>query len=166
MNIEKCIRERRSVRTFDKRPLTKEDRDKLSMYLEHMDLPFDMKIEFQFLENMSCPVVSGTDLYIAAKVKELPFYNESIGYAFEKFMLYAQSLGIGTVWIGGTMDRYAFEKAMNLKDREVMPCVSPLGYPSKKMSVREALMRKGTNADDRKPFEELFYLNTFHQPLQ
>ena len=165
MNIEKCIRERRSVRTFDKLPLTHEDREKLSAYLEKMELPFDMQIEFQFLENMSCPVVAGTDLFVAAKAKELPFLNEAIGYAFEKFMLYAQSLGIGTVWIGGTMDRASFEKAINLKDGEVMPCISPLGYPSRKMSVRETLIRKGTNADERKPFEELFYMNTFHQPL-
>lgn len=28
-----------------------------------------------------------------------------MGYSFEKLVLFAWSLGIGTVWIGGTMKR-------------------------------------------------------------
>lgn len=36
-------------------------------------------------------------------------------------MLYAQSLGLGTVWLGGTMNRDAFERAMNLGEDEMMP---------------------------------------------
>ena len=164
-HIEKSIRERRSVRTFDQRELTDEDRTQLSDFMKNIDLPFDMSIEFKFLEKMSCPVVVGTDLYVGAKVKNLPFLNEAFGYAFEKFILYAQSLGLGTVWIGGTMDRTTFEKAMSLKEDEVMPCVSPIGYPSSKMSLRETLMRKGIAADDRKPFQEIVFIDTFDQPL-
>ena len=165
LKIEKSIRERRSVRTFDDQELTKQDREKLSEFMKNIDLPFDMSIEFQFLEKMSCPVVVGTDLYVGAKVKDLPFLNEAFGYAFEKFILYAQSLGIGTVWIGGTMDRDAFTKAMNLKDNELMLCVSPIGYPAKKMSMRETLMRKGINADERKYFEEIVFEKSFDSPM-
>ena len=165
MNIEKSIRERKSVRTFDGQELSKEDREKLSEFMKNIELPFDMQIEFQFLEGMNCPVVVGTNLYVGAKLKDLPFFNEAFGYAFEKFILFAQSLGIGTVWIGGTMDRALFEKEMNLKEDELMPCVSPIGYPAKKMSLRESLMRKGINADERKSFEEIVFINSFDQPL-
>ena len=42
-----------------------------------------------------------------------------------------------------------------------MPCVSPLGYISKKMSVKETLMRKGVKADSRLDFEELFFGSEF-----
>ena len=164
-HIEKSIRARRSVRTFDHRELSSEDKIQLSEFMKNIDLPFDMSIEFKFLEKMSCPVVVGTDCYVGAKVKDLPFFNEAFGYAFEKFILYAQSLGVGTVWIGGTMDRNAFEKAMNLKEGELMPCVSPVGYPSDKMSLRETLMRKGISADSRKSFEEIVFLDAFDQPL-
>ena len=38
-----------------------------------------------------------------------------------------------------------------------MPCVSPLGYPAKKRSIREAVMRKGVSADSRMPAEQLFF---------
>ena len=164
-NIEKLVRERRSFRTFDGRELTAEDREKLCAFIETIDNPYGLPIEFKFLEKMGCPVVVGTDLYLGAKIKDAPHMNEAFGYAFEKLVLYAQSLGIGTVWIGGTMDRAAFEKAMELGEDESMPCVSPLGYPAKKMSLRESMMRKGVKADERLAFEEIAYQSSFEQLL-
>ena len=47
-----------------------------------------------------------------------------------------------------------------------MPCVSPLGYPAKKMSLRETLMRKGVRADSRIGFRELFFDGSFDKPLK
>ena len=164
-NMEKLVRERRSVRTFNGRVLTETDKEKLCAYMETIDNPYGLPIEFKLLPKMGCPVVVGTDMYIGAKMKDTPHLNEAFGYAFEKLVLYAQSLGIGTVWIGGTMDRGAFEKAMELSEDEVMPCVSPLGYPAKKMSVREKMMRKGVKADSRFLFEEIAFWNSFDTPL-
>ena len=126
-------------------------------------------MEFKLLdgkkEKLKCPVVSGTDLYIGAKVSRVPHMEEAVGYSFEALVLYAQSLGIGTVWVGGTMDRPAFEKAMALTENERMPCMSPIGYPAQKMSIRESLMRKGVKADSRDPFVTLFYDGMFSTPL-
>ena len=85
-----------------------------------------------------------------------PGEEEAFGYAFEKIVLFVQSLGVGTTWIAGTMDRSGFERAMKLNEDEVMPCVSPLGYEAKKMSLRETMMRKGVKADTRLPFASLF----------
>ena len=164
-NIEKLVRERRSVRTFDGRELTETDKDKLCTFINTIDNPYELPIEFKLLPKMSCPVVVGTDLYIGAKMKDAPHMNEAFGYAFETLVLHAQSLGIGTVWIGGTMDRGAFEKAMELAEDEVMPCVSPLGYPAEKMSVREKMMRAGVKADSRFSFGEIAFQNSFDTPL-
>ncbi len=63
------------------------------------------------------------------------------------------------------MDRSAFEKAVALGNDEVMPCVSPLGYPAKKMALRESMMRKGVRADSRADFGELFFENEPDAPL-
>ena len=164
-NIEKLIRERRSVRTFDGRELTETDKEKLCTFIDTIDNPYRLPIEFKLLPKMSCPVVVGTDLYIGAKMKDAPHMNEAFGYAFETLVLHAQSLGIGTVWIGGTMDRGAFEKAMELAEDEVMPCVTPLGHPAKKPSLRDIMMRKAIKADERMPFESLFFDGSFDAPL-
>ena len=80
-------------------------------------------------------------------------------------MLYAWSLGIGTTWIGGTMKRELFEQAVGLSDGEMMPCVSPLGYPAKKRSLREIMMRRGVGADSRLPTEKIFFDGGWEVPL-
>ena len=72
---------------------------------------------------------------------------------------------MNTVWLAGTLDRKAFSKAMELRDDEVLPCVSPLGYPASKRSLRETLMRKGVGADSRLPGEKLFFDGAFGTPL-
>ncbi len=168
-NIKKLISARRSVRTFDDKQLTSQDLEKLNAFMAKIENPYNLPIEFRLMDakknGLSCPVVVGTDLYVGGKMKQSPHFNEAFGYAFETLVLYAQSLGIGTVWIGGTMDRSAFERAMELSEDEVMPCVSPLGYPAQKMSLRETMMRKGVKAEARLPFEELFFDGSFDVPM-
>lgn len=167
--IEKLIRERRSVRTYDERPLTSEDLQKLCALIDQIDNPYEIPITFKLLDakehGLSSPVLCGDTLYVGAKITPTEHWNEAYGYAFEKLVLAAQSLGLGTVWIGGTMNRAIFEKAMALEAGEIMPCVTPVGYTAAKMSIREGLMRKGVKADWRMPFEELFFDGTWEKPL-
>ncbi|MDE7245570.1 MAG: nitroreductase family protein [Oscillospiraceae bacterium] len=168
-DIIKIVRGRRSVRAFDGREINADDMDKLSLFIKKIDNPYGIPIEFEFLngkkQDLPCPVVSGTDLYVGAKAPRVPHIEEAFGYSFEMLVLYAHSIGIGTVWIGGTMDRAAFERAMGLQENEIMPCISPLGYPAKKISIRESMMRKAIKADCRKSFETLFFDGTFDKPL-
>ena len=168
-NVTEAVRRRRSVRTYNGKPLTSEDRQKLEDFIAGLKNPFGVQIEYRFLDakrdGLSSPVIVGTDAYLGAKVPNVPNYEIAFGYDFERVVLYAQSLGIGTVWIAGTFDRPAFEKAMEVKETEIMPAVTPIGYPAEKMSVREAVMRKGVKADVRLPFEELFFNEDFSSPL-
>lgn len=167
--LQKIVRGRRSVRTFDGRELEAADLEKLSAFLKETENPYGIPVTFRFLDAkkqaLPCPVVTGTNLFVGAKVPRVPHAEEAFGYSFEMFVLYAQSLGIGTVWVGGTMDRAAFERAMDLQAEERMPCMSPLGYPAKKTSVREGMMRKAIKADQRSPFESLFFDGSFDTPL-
>lgn len=168
-NIAELVRARRSVRTFDGKCLHSEDLEKLSSFMAELKNPYGIPVECKLLDAkqqaLKCHVVSGTDLYVGAKAKRVPHIEEAFGYSFEMLVLYAQSLGIGTVWVGGTMDRAAFERAMELKADEMMPCMSPLGYPAKKMSIKENMMRKGIKADSRNSFETMFFDGTFGIPL-
>lgn len=163
------IKSRRSFRTFDGQVLDQKDRDALLSFMETIENPYQIPVAFKLMDakqhGLTCPVVVGTDLYVGGKIKCVPNASVAFGYAFETLVLKAQSMGIGTVWVGGTMNRDAFEKAMDLAEDEFMPCVSPLGYPARKMSVRETMMRKGVKADERLPFEELFFDGAFDAPL-
>ncbi|MCR4950425.1 MAG: nitroreductase family protein [Solobacterium sp.] len=169
MNVLEAIRSRRSVRTFDTAALRPEDTQKIMEFAGKVENPYDIPVTWKLLDgkkyNLNSPVIVGTDLYIAGKMNRLPHAEEAFGYTFEKVVLFAEQLGIGTTWIAGTMNREAFEKAMALSGNEVMPCVSPLGYPAKKMALRETMMRKGIKADSRIAFSELFFDGSFDQPL-
>ena len=168
-NIKELVKNRRSVRTYDGRVITADDKAKLCAFMENIKNPYGINVEFKFMNadehGLKCPVVVGTDLYIGGKIKRVPSAFEAFGYSFEMLVLYAQSLGIGTVWLGGTMNRSAYEAAMELSEDEMMPCATPLGYTAKKMSLRESIMRKAIKADERLPFEALFYDGSFDVPL-
>ena len=168
-NIDVLVRARRSVRTLEEKPLSPQDLEKLQAFMAECGNPYGLPVSFRLLDakaqKLSCPVVLGAEVYVGAKMKKEPHLNEAFGYSFEKLVLYAQSLGVGTVWVGGTMDRAAFERAMELAEDEVMPCVSPLGYAAKKMSLRETVMRRGVKADERMAFGEVFFDGSFGVPL-
>lgn len=168
-NVTQLVKKRRSVRTFDGRTVDENTKDQLLSYANAIRNPFDIPVEFKFLDaekdGLSCPVVHGTKLFAAGKIRNIPNASAAFGYSFEEFILYALSLDIGTVWIGGTMNREAYEKAMDLADEDIMPCATPLGYTAEKMSIRETMMRKAIKADTRLPFEELFYDDSSEVPL-
>ena len=170
MDMTELIRTRKSVRTFDGTAVSDDDIKRLTEYTRSITNPYDIPVEFVLLDaakyGLSSPVIQGAQMYIAGKVKKMPHCEEAYGYSFEKMVLYAWSLGIGTTWIGGTMDRKAFEKAAGVKDGEIMPCISPLGHPARKRSVKEAAMRAGVRADKRKDGSELFFENDFDTPLK
>ncbi len=155
------IRERRSVRTFDGKPVSAEDRERIEQYVQNITNPFGIPVRFVLLDagqyGLSSPVLAGDTLYVAGKVDKVPYADVAFGYAFEKLVLYAWTLGIGTTWIAGTMKREQFEQASGLKDGEMMPCISPLGYPAKKKTIKETMMRKGIGADSRMPAEKIFF---------
>lgn len=170
MDMMELIRTRKSVRTFDGKAVTENDIKKLTEYIKTITNPYDIPVEFVLLDakehGLSSPVIQGEQLYVTGKVPLTDHCTEAFGYSFEKLVLYAWSLGIGTTWIGGTMKREKFEQEAGVNDSEIMPCVSPLGYPAKKRSIKEIGMRAAIRADKRKKNEELFFENNFSTPLR
>ncbi len=160
---------RRSVRSFDGKELESSVRRELEEFSKGITNPYGIPVKFVFLDKdehkLSSPVLSGEKTYVAALVDKGLHAEEAYGYSFEALLMRAHEMGLGTVWIGGTMPRDKFEKASGLSGNEVMPCMSPLGKPADKMSVKETLMRKGVKADSRMKFEELFFENSFDKPL-
>jgi len=54
---------------------------------------------------------------------------------------------------------------MNLREGDLFPCISPIGYPAGKKRTMESLMRWVSKADQRKEWSELFFKQNFSQPL-
>ena len=169
MSITDLIRSRRSVRTFDGRPLSEEDCGKLQAYIDSLPEAFGVPVTFRILDagehDLSSPVIVGADVYVAVKGKRQTNVELAFGYSFEKLCLYALSLGVGTVMLAASISRGTFEKAMAVGEDEVMPCASPLGYPADKRSLREKARRLALRADARIAFDKLFFDGSFDRPL-
>lgn len=169
MDMMQLIKTRKSVRTFDGKPISVEIIEKLDHYIKNIPNPYGIPVDFVLLDakknDLSSPVIQGETLYIAGKVEKQPHGEEAFGYSFEKMVLYAWSLGIGTTWIGGTLDRPHFEKTVGLKDRERMYGISPLGYPAEEMSEVDIRLRGSVKGDERLPASELFFNRTLSTPL-
>ena len=168
-SAKEMIRKRKSVRSFTGEALRREDRAALKGFIRSQTNPFNVPVEFRLLEateyRLSSPVIVGEKLYLAAKVKRCKHYEIGFGYSFEQVCLYAEFLGVGTVMLAASLSRAAFERAMDVQSDEVLPVASPVGYPAQKKSIREALMRKGIRADERLPFEQLFFDRQYGNPL-
>ncbi len=168
-SAKEMMQKRKSVRTYDGRGLRQKDKAALEQYIQAASNPFDIPVEFRLIRakehKLSSPVIVGEKYYIAAKLSKCKNFEIGYGYSFEAMCLYAMSLGIGTVILAGTLSRPAFEKAMEVSGEEVMPAATPVGYPAPRRSVREGLMRKGVKADERIPFEKLFFKDSFGNGL-
>ncbi len=172
--VAKTVNARSSVRTYENRDLTANEKAQINAYIDNLSNPFSADVTFRLLEKASSTngeklgtygVIKGAGNYIVASAAEKELALEALGYSFEKLILYATSLGLGTCWLGGTFNRSGFAAAMNLKEGDLFPCISPIGYPAGKKSTMESLMRWVSKADQRKEWSELFFKQNFSQPL-
>lgn len=172
--VEETIKKRRSVRTYEDKPLSAEDQEKLMDYAAHLNNPFGVKVNFHIAEKgLSAKgeklgtygVIKGASSFLGVSVPKVEFGGEAAGYEFENLILYATYLGLGTVWLAATFSRKSFEAAMQIPKNDLFPAISPVGYPADKKSLTESVMRKTLKADHRKPWNTFFYKNNFSTPL-
>ncbi|MGN8741626.1 nitroreductase family protein [Collinsella sp. LCP19S3_C6] len=113
------IKVRKRVRTFSDRPIPSEVMARLEDFARHDTNPFGVPITFKFLDHkrdgVSSPVIVGANTYVAAKYHRQEDAELGFGYSFEKFVLLATSMGLGTVWLAATIDRKAFERALEYR---------------------------------------------------
>ena len=168
-SVMELIESRRSVRSFDGRELEPGDLAAIEEFLERLRNPFDVPVTFRILDaeehGLKSPVIVGERRYVATRVRRSKNSDAACGYEFERLCLFAASMGVGTVMMAGTMNRGVFEEVLQLAENEYMPLVSPVGYPAAHMSLRERAMRLSIGADDRLPFEQLFFDGSFERPL-
>ncbi|MCC5910875.1 MAG: nitroreductase family protein [Clostridiaceae bacterium] len=175
-SIIEVIKQRRSVRNYKSEGLSEEVKKKLEQYATGLEGPFHRKIRFHFVDASEVNgrtdkkigtygVIKGAPAYIAAVIEKSHRDLEELGYVFEKLILYATSLEIGTCWLGGTFTKSSFKKIVDLKENEVLPAVTPIGYIEKKKRILDTVMRMSVGANNRKPWEELFFQENFNKPL-
>lgn len=175
IQIQECIKKRISVRSYEQKRVSQEDKDKISKFAEELKNPFGPKVKFHFVEKGlsskgeklgTYGFIKGASYFVGSSVENTDLSLEALGYEFENLILYITSLGLSTVWIGLTMNKNGFEKAMKVDKNDLFAAISPIGYATEKRSMQDSLARKVMNADNRKEWRTLFFKDDFSTPLR
>lgn len=179
-DILDTIRRRVSVRNYDTRAITEEDYRAIDAFVAdpaNMTGPFGGLTRVELIRITKDVTDKGIKLgtygmirnpraYLAGIVaKESKQALLDFGYSFEKMVLFLMERGIGTCWMGGSFNRNSFEKELNMSGTEVIPCVTPIGYPMEKEGLFRSAVRFMVKADQRKEWQELFFDGAFGKPL-
>lgn len=176
MSITDIIKKRLSVRTYLMKTLTPEIKQVLIGFASNLKGPFGGAVRFNLVESDfarkesnaklgTYGVIRGASTYVVAVAEKDDRDLEDFGYSLEKVILYATSLGLGTCWLGGTFKRSEFSKAIVQKDHEILPCITPIGYPSSRRSLIDSALRFTAGSKNRKRWDELFFCGDFGHRL-
>jgi nitroreductase len=176
-SVLKIIPHRKSVRTFAKKPLTPETlADVEKILAEGGKGPFGNSMRFWLVRKddySDKPVklgtygfISGARVFIAGSMEMHKDMNlEDYGYVKESKIISLTARGLGTCWVGGSFRRGEYAKTTDLKRDEVIPTISPVGYPARTRGIREWIIRMYVKEKKRKPWEELFFRKDLNTPL-
>ncbi len=168
------MKKRYSVRNYKEQEVELDKRKAIESFVNSLDNPFGKKVNFHYLDNREMKdedklgtygVIKGAMQYIGTTIKLVPMALEALGYELEAVILYLAHLELGTCWLGGTFNRKGFAKAMNIEEDEIFPIITPYGYAATKKHMKEIVMRKMIKADQRKEWNQLFYINDFQTTL-
>lgn len=171
-----AIKKRISVRTYQKKGLLKDDELKVMNIIEDVKKlkgPFGHSISFFFYDTPrmgdlksqigTYGFIKNYKSFIVGKIEHSFEALVDFGFIFEHLILRLTAIDLGTCWLGGTFNRSVFDQTR--QPHEIVPAITPVGYPNEKKSIHEKIVRRASQGDLRKPFDELFYHESFHEPL-
>jgi nitroreductase len=175
--LVEAINKRVSTRTYERRPLSSHDQLQVKNIIADLKYnkgPFGNSVRFVFYDSPFAGDDSSIQIGTYGFVKNPPtFIAGSVintfeglvdyGYLFEMIILRITQLGLGTVWLGGTFNRSAFDHILG--ENEVVPAITPVGYIKEERSLREKMIRAVSKGDFRKPYEALFFNHDLTQPI-
>lgn len=171
------VRARSSWRGYDGRPLEPEDRARLEEVLASLDPgPFGSVVRLALVEAsaedraelkklVTYGWIRGARTFLVGAVRRAPMDLEDYGYVFERAVLEATALGLGTCWLATSFNRSGFAARVELAADEILPGVSPVGYAPASRTVVDATTRFFARSKKRKPWEELFFAGDFGTAL-
>lgn len=172
MDIIEAMKERKSVRSYNRKPLDRDMIDKLHKIIEHSYTLFGGEVSIRLkrfdlnsdFKPSTYGVIKGATDYFLLGIGEGEDSALSAGFRFEQVVLKAWELGLGTCWIAGTFKSSQFDKSEQWPGGQSLKIISPVGYPEKR-SFLEKMMRATVGSDKRKPFSDLFFEDDFKKSL-
>lgn len=175
--VTKIIEERRSRRTYEKRPIDPQMVSSLEACCEALgsiESPSGERAKFGIIDKMISPdkpiqlgtygLLKNPRYFLFGLIPESTHHYTSFGYLFEHLILKATELGLGTCWFG-YYHKNSFLEEIAPAAGEAVPAVSPVGYASARKSAYENIIQKKRQPMIRRPWTDLFFVDTFAQTL-
>jgi len=174
--IVEVIKSRKSVRTFDRSPLSEKEKSTIKSLLNDKAGPFgglvriacfdlDEKDTSTLKSLGTYGIIKNAPMFMGAIVKPGPHIFEDLGYVFEEAIIKLTEEHFGTCWIGGTFTRASFSSQAGMQDDEILGAISPVGRAHKNRSFIETALRTVAGSRNRKEWGELFFNNNSSTPL-
>jgi hypothetical protein len=174
-----AMKKRQSIRTFDTLNIKDSHLKIIHDYIKNEDNivgPFGSKGFIKLIQvtnNVSDKgiklgtygFIKNPQAYLVGVTENNKYSLVEFAYTFQKLIILLTELEIGTCWMGGTFNRNSFEQEIQLGEGEFIPCITPIGYPNQKQRVFDKALRYVVKADNKKPWDKLFYDSTFDVPL-
>lgn len=177
VNPSQLIRQRYSCRTYQKRPVSKQDIRELEAFFQQSKTgPWGNQSRFQILpasihDPRELPrlgtygFIKDPAAYLVGVAGDKPGAMVDFGFSMELLILKATELELGSCWLGGTYTKSRFSRQINLQPGETIPAVTSLGYPSNTKGWIDRAARIYAGADRRLPWEALFYRDSWNIPF-
>ncbi|MEC1523814.1 nitroreductase family protein [Neobacillus niacini] len=174
------MKKRQSIRNFDTQNIKDSHVKDIKEYItndENLVGPFGNRGRIEFIPVTNNVSDKGIKLgtygfiknpqgYLAGVARNSKYSLVEFAYTFQKLVIWLTGLEVGTCWMGGTFNRNSFEKEIQLGEGEFIPCITPIGYPNQKQRVFDKALRYVVKADNKKPWDQLFYDTSFEVPLK
>lgn len=168
-SVVNIIRRRKSIRTYLDTPIEENKKETLNKFIaDNVVGPFGTKSRFVFITSteqdkeslkglITYGMIKNPTGFIIGAIENSPHHLEDYGYLMENNILKVTDLNLGTCWLGGTFNSSGFAQKIALQNNEVIPAVTPVGYPVPKTTLVDSVIRNSTGADKRKPWSSLFF---------
>lgn len=159
MTIKEAMKERHMVRRYTDREIPSDIAEKINERLDRSNEKYGLNMSLvtdndeAFNAVIKLILAKGVRNYIVLAGPDDNAADEKLGYCGADIMLFAQTLGLNTWWVGGTFSRKGAGKNIALTDGLRISGVIAIGYgasqgvPHKSKSVKEIGSYEGDMPD-------------------
>ena len=157
MTIQEAIKARHSVRAYKEQPLTEDVVKALEEKIAELNREGDLHIQLILNEPKAFQGTlakygkfRGVNNYIVVAGKKAEDLDERVGYYGEHFVLFAQTLGLNTCWVGLSYSKVP--GTYILEDGEKIACYIAIGYgETQGVDHKIKTVEQVSNASDTTP---------------
>ncbi|MCD8007321.1 MAG: nitroreductase [Oscillospiraceae bacterium] len=153
-SMQEAMKTRHTVRKYEKTELSAEIVKKLNLRIEENNQKYDLNIQLVTDNKEAMPGIMAATMsknvlnYMILAGPDKASTEEMLGYVSADLMLYAQTLGLNTWWIGGMYSKKNARKNSNSPENSKIIGVVAVGY-----GMEQGVPHKSKSASDVSSYE-------------